>query len=191
MLFIKRMAFALGQAKAHRGAFAKLHQQTEKSCDSILDIDPVALKKSGIKALAIDYDGVLAGHDAPNMRPYTQAWLQKLLEIYPPEHVFILSNKPSEDRKAYFKKHFPGVGFVRGQAKKPYPDGLLWIVAQCQIEKNQLLMIDDRLLTGVLAALIAKCSFVWIKKPYTNYHKRPLVEGIFFLLRKMERALLL
>jgi hypothetical protein len=55
---------------------------------------------------------------------------------------------------------------------------------------HQLMLIDDRLLTGVLAACLANVSVAYITYPYVQLSKRPLPEMFFMVLRSLERYLI-
>jgi hypothetical protein len=49
-------------------------------------------------------------------------------------------------------------------------------------------MVDDRLLTGCLAALVAGARPCYIRQPYISLGQRPLAELFFVLLRWVERC---
>jgi hypothetical protein len=49
-------------------------------------------------------------------------------------------------------------------------------------------MVDDRLLTGCLAALEAGARPCYIRRPYIAFRHRPLAELFFMLLRRAERS---
>jgi hypothetical protein len=48
-------------------------------------------------------------------------------------------------------------------------------------------LLDDRLLTGVLATCLAGTGVVYITAPYVSFRNRFLVEGFFALIRIVER----
>lgn len=48
-------------------------------------------------------------------------------------------------------------------------------------------MVDDRLLTGCLAALGAGARPCCIRQPYISFKQRPLAELFFMLMRRFER----
>jgi hypothetical protein len=52
------------------------------------------------------------------------------------------------------------------------------------------MLVDDRLLTGGLAACIAKVSITYITRPIVLLSKRPLSELFFMMLRFWERRLI-
>jgi len=155
--------------------------------NSLLSLDPRKLKKSGITTLALDFDGVLSPHGFNAPIPPTREWLSSCAAVFGEERIFILSNKPTEARKKWFADHFPGIRLISGVAKKPYPDGLIKTGELASVPLASILMVDDRLLTGCLAALNAGARCAYIRSPYISKDIRPLTEIFFFLLRITER----
>ena len=155
-----------------------------------LELELTKLKESGIKAIVFDFDGVLATHGeaAPNIQALQL--LQQSIAIFGAEQVFILSNKPSSIRANYFKQHFPGIRFISAKRKKPYPDGLQEIATLTPWEKDTIALIDDRLLTGALATVLAGTQCIYVDQPLINYQKHPFTELFFQTLRILERQLL-
>jgi predicted HAD superfamily phosphohydrolase YqeG len=154
----------------------------------ILTLDPAVLKSSGVVALALDFDGVLAHHGAPVPLPEAVEWIKRCEAVFGGERIFILSNKPTEGRKAWFSDHFPSLRFISGVRKKPFPDGLHKTGALAGVPLSQILMVDDRLLTGCLAALVAGARPCYIRQPYVSFSHRPQAELFFMLLRRAERC---
>lgn len=173
------------------GAFCKRLElaaiiRNTKPGTTIFSLDLQKLKAEGVGALALDFDGVLAHHGANQPDPKAIEWLFEAARVFGQNNLFILSNKPTEQRKEWFGKHFPHIRFVSGVAKKPFPDGLLKIAQMAQLNRSAIMMIDDRLLTGCLAAINAQCRPCWINKPACSYLHRPLSELFFAMLRKLE-----
>ena len=158
---------------------------------SILVLDPASLRLEGISALALDFDGVLAHHGAPCPIPEAIEWLKRCETVFGGERIFILSNKPTEGRRQWFSEHFPAFRFISGVRKKPYPDGLEKTAELAGVPLPSILMVDDRLLTGCLAALVAGARPCYIRSPYYFFRHRPLAEFFFMTLRKIERILLM
>jgi HAD superfamily phosphatase (TIGR01668 family) len=156
---------------------------------SLLALDPMELKKTGIKALALDFDGVLAHHGAPVPLPEVVEWLQNCSDVFGGNRLFILSNKPTETRRSWFAKHFPEICFIAGVRKKPYPDGLNKTGELAGVPLSAILMVDDRLLTGCLAALNAGSIPCYIRKPFICFSQSTISEIFFWLLRHVERFL--
>jgi predicted HAD superfamily phosphohydrolase YqeG len=171
----------------HRRRLRRLLDETPAGT-SILTLDPAALKSSGITALALDFDGVLAHHGAPAPLPEAVEWMVRCEAVFGGERIFVLSNKPTEGRRAWFNDHFPSLRFISGVRKKPFPDGLHKTGALAGVPLSQILMVDDRLLTGCLAALVAGARPCYIRQPYVSFSQRALAELFFMLLRKAERG---
>ena len=161
--------------------------QREGVASRIDTVSPDTLKKQGVSVLAVDFDGVLASHGEDHPTPETAQWLQKCVKIFGKERVFILTNKPSQARKDYFHEQFHGVTMVTGVRKKPFPDGLISIINKSGLHPNATLLVDDRLLTGGLAACLAGTRMIYISNPYIGLSKRPVRETFFSLLRYLER----
>lgn len=170
----------------HRRELARILRETPPT-RAILDIDPLALKAEGITSLALDFDGVLAPHGFPAPLHEVQEWLTRSLSVFGAGKIFILSNKPTEARNAWFAEHMPEIGFISGVRKKPYPDGLKKTGELAKVPLPSILMVDDRLLTGCLAAINAGARPFYIRRPYISYRQRPLTEMFFMLLRAVER----
>jgi predicted HAD superfamily phosphohydrolase YqeG len=178
--------FSLGTR--HRNNLRRILDETPAGT-SILSLDPGALHSSGIAALALDFDGVLAPHGAPAPLPEAIEWVQRCQAVFGGERIFILSNKPTEGRRQWFAGHFPAVRFISGVRKKPFPDGLIKTGELAGVPLSQILMVDDRLLTGCLAAVVTGARPCYIRRPYVSYSHRPLAELFFALLRRAERGL--
>lgn len=154
---------------------------------SILELDPEGLRLSGIAALALDFDGVLAAHGAPAPLPEAVAWMKRCEAVFGGNRIFILSNKPTDERRQWFAEHFPAMRFISGVRKKPFPDGLKKTGELAGVPLFSIMMVDDRMLTGCLAALVAGARPCYIRRPYVSFNHRPVAELFFKLLRVGER----
>jgi predicted HAD superfamily phosphohydrolase YqeG len=170
----------------HRRQLRELLDSTPSNV-SILELDPRALFSSGVVALALDFDGVLAHHGAPVPLPEAVAWMRRCEAIFGGNRIFILSNKPTEGRRRWFAEQFPGMRFISGVRKKPYPDGLNKTGELAGVPLSSIMMVDDRLLTGCLAALVAGARPCYIRRPYARFTNRTFAELFFWSLRGMER----
>jgi len=177
--------FSLGYHQRH-----KLLQTLESTptIASILELEPRQLAADKIKVLALDFDGVLASHGSALPLPEAILWLQSCQELFGEERIFILSNKPTDERSRWFAETFPAIRFIAGVRKKPYPDGLETVARLAGVSPAAVLMVDDRLLTGCLAALNAGARPCYIRHPFVSYRHRPLAELFFQLLRGAERV---
>ncbi|HXH55162.1 MAG TPA: HAD hydrolase-like protein [Gammaproteobacteria bacterium] len=187
---INRIKYALTMAFRYRKALSAYRRNKALQCQSILTLDPIHLRAGGIKIIALDFDGVLASHGATEIGLEMRNWLNLCIQIFAPGHVFILTNKPSTERADYFSAHFRGVKFIFPKRKKPYPDSILSILQKTQMSPSELLVVDDRLLTGILAAIIAGVRGCYITEPLVDLHKHSLSELFIMSLRKLERWLL-
>jgi len=179
--------FSLGYRQRHNLLLAL---ESTPTIASILELEPKLLSEDKIKVLALDFDGVLASHGAPTPLPAAIDWLQSCQELFGGDRIFILSNKPTVERSRWFADNFPAIRFIAGVRKKPYPDGLVTVAHLAGVSPVSVLMVDDRLLTGCLAALNAGARPCYIRHPFVSYRHRPLAELFFQLLRGTERILI-
>jgi predicted HAD superfamily phosphohydrolase YqeG len=186
MAFCSHIFSGFSRGFSHRHELRRLLVST-KPHTSILELDLTTFLSSGIAALALDFDGVLAAHGAPAPLPEAIEWLNQCETVFGGARIFILSNKPTEDRKLWFARHFPAMRFISGVRKKPYPDGLHKTAELAGVPLSAILMVDDRLLTGCLAALVAGARPCYIRTPYISFTQLPLAELFFWLLRAGER----
>ena len=174
----------------HRRELATLLRSTSPGF-STLDLEPARLHSEGIKVLALDFDGVLATHGAECPLDVMTAWLDRCVAIFGSDKIFILSNKPTAIRNNWFTERFPGIRFISGVRKKPYPDGLKTIGELSRVPPETILMVDDRLLTGCLAAILYGARPSYIRKPFASLSGDNAVPEFFFmLLRLAERVLI-
>lgn len=139
------------------------------------------------KVVILDFDGVLAGHGATHLTNQVAAWLERGQQRV---KIYILSNQPSQTRIDYFKAHFPEIVFFVGPTKKPYPESIELIMQQEKVQPADVALLDDRLLTGILAAVLTGVTGILITKPTVDWHGHFYKEVLFTLLRKLEHLLL-
>jgi hypothetical protein len=153
---------------------------------SIVDIQPQQLLEQGIQSLIVDFDGVLASHDKIEPTEEAKKWLRVCCKVFGPNRIFILSNKPTLARKHYFAEYFLGLNFVIAEHKKPFPYSILKIIQTTKLSPKEILVIDDRLLTGILAAIISKVRGCLITEPFVDYQHCPRWEKIYAFVRQLE-----
>lgn len=160
-----------------------------ESLESITDINKLVLSRKQIRILALDFDGVLApnSYDEPVLA--AKQWLDSIIGKGYLKCIYIYSNKPIESRKQYFETHYPEIKFISKVRKKPYPDGLYEIARLEAVPTEKIAMVDDRLMTGILAAIIAGSSSIFIKKPFIDYTNSTVKEIFFTALRFIERQI--
>jgi uncharacterized protein len=177
---LARLFYSLYHAFDHRRCLS-----TVSTAKTICDININFLKNQGIKIIVLDFDGVLAAHGETFPQSDTEQWLIKCIAIFGKDQVFILSNNPFTERQRYFEEL--GVRFITGFKKKPYPDGLNFIISQTNENKEKIILIDDRLLTGILATCLAQTKGILIIEPYRNFSKHLIKESFFSFLRFIEK----
>lgn len=188
---IARILFAVKQGWHYRNQLRQFMTHPDLQVNTPLDLDLLSLKNDiGIKVLALDLDGVMVSYGENKLTDPLAAWLSRCVEQWTVANIFIYTNRSSTLRKEYFLQHFPGMRFVEVSRKKPYPDGLYQIIEKTKVLPGEILVIDDRLLTGILAALIVGTKAKWVTKPLISIKKRPVAELLFILLRALERFLL-
>lgn len=188
IIMIKRIIYTLSMLRTHRHSLSQVCRMTPYRYQTT-HIDPQQLQALGIKVLILDFDGVLAPHGDLQPLLELQHWLEKCIDTFGEHNIFILSNKPMPQRIDYFKQHYTGIQFIIAKKKKPYPDGLQQIIQLTGKPSTELMLVDDRLLTGVLAACIAKVNTTYITRPYICIKQRPVAELFFISLRNLERNL--
>lgn len=180
------MVFALKMGWRYRHELKTCLKDPTQQIKSLEDLKGSELKANGIKAVVLDFDGVLAAYGETRPKKKLEAWLEGCMSLFGADHVFILTNKPEKLRRDYCLSRFPGIVFVQSR-KKPYPDGLNAILEKEKISPKELVMVDDRLLTGILAAVLVGAKPILVTKPFKDFTKRPLPELGFSLLRTLER----
>ena len=189
MELFKRLLFSLRMLRQHCHKLKNIYHTTPNN-QQLVNISPKTFQQQGIEILILDFDGVLASHGELYPVGELHDWLYNCVEIFGARNIFILSNKPLAERITYFKQHYPGIRYVKEVKKKPYPDGLQKIISLTKKSSKSLMLVDDRLLTGCLAACIADVPVTYINKPYVCISKRPITELFFIFLRFLESWLI-
>lgn len=181
-----RIFYSISQGWRHRQQLKRYMRDPALQVAQVQDIYITDLEARGVKAVVLDFDGVLAAHGETILSPEIVAFL-KSLRAFP---IYILSNKPTLERLEYFKLNFPAIKFIVANRKKPYPDGLQQILRLANLEPRQILLVDDRLGTGILATIIAGTQGLYVRLPFVNFKSRPIVESFFAFLRWLEKKLI-
>lgn len=184
-----RWWFAITMGWKHRKELNTFLVDQHKRIDHLSQITPKMLDDANVAILALDFDGVLAPHGALKPLSENEIWLRNLCQTIGEQRVVILSNKPNLHRRQYFLTHFPMILFMEGVRKKPYPDGLEIIAEYKGVSPHRLALLDDRLLTGMLASCLAYTQGYYFINPCRKGWKRPITENFFSFLRIMERGL--
>lgn len=187
---MSRWWFALVQGFKNRQRLKAFLNNPALQIHRLSDITAQRLDAASIAILVLDFDGVLAGHDAAQPLPEAHAWLKALSQQIGEQRIALLTNKPKLERLRYFAEHFPLIHVVRGARKKPYPDGLDEIIAYRNVPPHRVLLLDDRLLTGMLATCLAHCQGWYFYPPCRRFWHAPIRESFFSFLRFFERSIL-
>lgn len=183
---LARLLYSIQQAKCHSKALSAFAKNKSHHYACITDIPLEYFAQHHIKIIALDFDGVLAAHGELKVHGAVMIWLEKLIKAVGVDQICLLSNKPTMTRKRFFEDHYPGLAFIAGERKKPYPDGLKKIMALKSVRADEVCLIDDRLLTGILATIISGSKGILITKPFQNYQGHLVKESFFAFLRFME-----
>ncbi|MFM8453709.1 MAG: hypothetical protein ACKOAD_01780 [Gammaproteobacteria bacterium] len=145
------------------------------------------LRSLGVRVLVLDFDGVLASHGCSKLDPAMEAWFKSLDQEF---LIYIWTNNPNPERIDFLNSYYQHLNFriLRHCPKKPDPKGLLSLSEDLAIEKSRILIVDDRLSTGVLAGLLAKTQVAWVFKPLQDFHYNPLQELFFSIIRCVEKT---
>jgi uncharacterized protein len=161
-----------------------------KHISAVTDLNAAQLNQDNIQAIIFDFDGVLASHGEINIPHNIGSWLRNFLQTYSGQ-TFLLSNNLFSTRNSYLQTNWPELKIITAARKKPYPDGILRIIKITNLHPQQILMIDDRLGTGILAAYMADIKGLLVTPALSNYSKRPIVETFFATLRLLENFICL
>lgn len=182
-----RWWFAIKNGFKLRKNLKKFLTDPAKQIHDLSEITLEKLDNAEIAILVLDFDGVLACHNAKEPSAQAKAFLLKLSQSIGEHRIAILTNKPKPERLAYFAKEFPSLFVLHGVRKKPYPDGLATIAQYRGVSAHRLVLVDDRLLTGMLATCLGYTQGWYFRPPKTCYWTNPVVEAFFSLLRVSER----
>lgn len=130
---------------------------------------------------------MLANHGADCPLPEVVKWLDKAADLFSGDRILILSNRPEGPRVDWFRDNFPDIRFISGVRKKPYTDGLKKAGELTSVPLPSILMVDDRLLTGCLSAIMAGSVPYYVRKPFVKFGPDIHKEIFFALLRSAER----
>lgn len=184
---INRALYAIRNGWRHRNQLKAFLRNSNLQLSNLEHLSVEALEAANVAVVVLDFDGVLGHHDANQPTESAIKWLQALSNQIGEQRIAILTNKAKPERLAFFKKHFPSIQFVVGVLKKPYPNGLWEIANYRGIESSRLLLIDDRLLTGMLAACLAPCQARYFTRPVKKFRAHFIKESFFVCLRFIER----
>jgi len=123
----------------------------DRRCAAVLDIDPAALRRAGVRLLLADLDNTLAPYGAALPSPEVREWERQLREQG--VQLFILSNNRKPDRARIFSQAL-GVPFL-GHAGKPKPGGFRRAMEQMGCTPKETAIVGDQLFTDILGGRLA------------------------------------
>ncbi|GGN54764.1 YqeG family HAD IIIA-type phosphatase [Oceanobacillus indicireducens] len=112
---------------------------------SIFDIQPEKLKKRGIKGIITDLDNTLVAWDVRDATPEVVKWFEQMKEH--DIKVTIISNNNLDRVKAFSDPL--GTPYVYS-ARKPLRRAFNRVAKEMNLEKDEIVVIGDQLLTDVL-----------------------------------------
>lgn len=161
----------------HPRLWTKKLLQPKMTIDSLEGLDIQKLKQEGIKAIAIDWDGVMVGYHS-----FTQPQenkIKKIEELSCHFIVGILSNRKGrllsalEDTLREFK-----LPILRCEKMKPHPDAYNNAAICLNTPIFQTAIIEDRLVTGIAGANRLGMFTIWVTPPVME-KKEPLNVRIY------------
>lgn len=111
------------------------------------NISPVKLKKLGIKVVLTDLDNTLIAWNNPYGTQELKTWISSLKEAGI-KLVVVSNNSKYRINRAVSKFDLPFVS----RSLKPLPFGIKRAMYDYQVNKNEVVMIGDQLLTDIWAA---------------------------------------
>ncbi|UQS85273.1 YqeG family HAD IIIA-type phosphatase [Apilactobacillus apisilvae] len=124
----------------------------------IYNISPIKLEDMGIKAVFTDLDNTLIPWNNPYGTPQLRNWLKKLKK-HNIRLVVISNNKHSRVKKAL---EMLNLDFI-SRSFKPLPKGIDRALNKYHLDKKQVIMVGDQLLTDVWASNNAGVRSVLVK----------------------------
>ena len=181
-----RILYSLKASWQHRRALKTYIDNPYLQIKTLTDLNLSRLQMENIQVLVLDFDGVLGPDHAEQPLAKFIPWLDEMYQHFQAQ-LFIFSNKPLASRAHFFQTRYPKIEFIKNVAKKPFPDGLNLIRTKTGLSGAQILLCDDRLLTGILAAELAEIKAFWVTEPCRNFIGRFWHELFFTLLRFLDK----
>lgn len=126
--------------------------------DAIYKITPSQLKAQGIKGILTDLDNTLIAWNNPDGTPEMRQWLQELSVAG--IRVVVVSNNNHERVKKAVDKF--GIDF-ESRAMKPFTLGIDRALKRFGVQKNEVVMVGDQLMTDIRAAKRAGIRSILVK----------------------------
>ena len=131
--------------------------------DSIYDLDPVSLKKMGMKGILFDIDNTLEEYATKEPGERSIAFIRRLGEYG--FRIGILSNASHKRAERFLngfpKMYYPEILMV-SKAGKPLKSGFLKLVHEMGIKPQEAVMVGDQLYTDIWGGNRAGCYTVLV-----------------------------
>ena len=126
---------------------------------SIYEIEPEFYKRNNVKTLFMDLDNTLDSYKAKEPKPRTIEYVQKLKDndITP----IIISNNKAKRVCGYADRL--GIEYL-ASARKPFASRINKEIEKRNIQKDEVMLVGDQMMTDVLAANGAKIRVVLTEK---------------------------
>lgn len=186
MTRLEQAVFTLSEASERRPELKKVLKEQGYSIKTIADLDPQVLYDQGIRVVVFDFDGVLAPQDDLHVLEPELKKLADFCQVFSQQNVIMWSNNPIPARMLALQAQFPDVEWLDDKPK-PHPDAILQLIQVKACDPKVVMVIDDRLLTGILAGILAGTQVRLVTNPKIRKRGNFIVEVGFILLRKIEQ----
>ncbi|MET3644638.1 YqeG family HAD IIIA-type phosphatase [Streptococcus gallinaceus] len=126
--------------------------------EKVYDLTVESLNREGIKAVFVDLDNTLIAWNNPDGTPEMRQWLQELSVAG--IRVVVVSNNNHERVKKAVDKF--GIDF-ESRAMKPFTLGIDRALKRFGVQKNEVVMVGDQLMTDIRAAKRAGIRSILVK----------------------------
>ncbi len=126
--------------------------------EKVYDLTVESLNREGIKAVFVDLDNTLIAWNNPDGTPEMRQWLQELSAAG--IRVVVVSNNNHERVKKVVDKF--GIDF-ESRAMKPFTLGIDRALKRFGVQKNEVVMVGDQLMTDIRAAKRAGIRSILVK----------------------------
>ena len=170
-MYVYIIIYAIENAYLNRRCINHIIKNKKYHINNILEIDLKKLKNTGIKYIILDFDGVISANKRIIPHEGVYNFLKDALKIFGEKNIIILSNDSNKERVTYFNRIFPKIIFKKNRYFKPYRYDLDKIMYDKNIYNyKEVIIIDDRILTGVLLSLIVGAQVKYVTNPFVDHY---------------------
>ncbi|MDO4903585.1 MAG: YqeG family HAD IIIA-type phosphatase [Limosilactobacillus sp.] len=126
--------------------------------NTIYNVSPDQLKKAGVRAVFSDLDNTLIAWNNPDGTPELREWMTSLKEAGIP--LIVISNN-SKDRVAKATQSLD-LPFI-ARSMKPLSFGIARALKKLDLDKSEVVMVGDQLMTDMIAANEAGVRSILVK----------------------------